>query len=37
MLAAGAGAVFLTAAGIGGGAFLTAVPVVLGIQKAITG
>jgi hypothetical protein len=34
MLAAGAGAVFLTAAGIGGGASLTAVPIVLGIQKA---
>ena len=37
MLASGAGVALLTATGIGGGTLLTTVPVVLGLQKAITG
>ena len=36
ILASAAGAVVVAAAATGGGAFLLAVPVVLGIQKAIT-
>ena len=37
IVASASGVVLLTAAGIGGGVFLTTVPVVLGIQKAVTG